>query len=176
MKKYIYIVSILFIIGIIVQSAYQATNKKSAKSSRIECHKKTTVFERIMEDKLKPLKDEIFQGNYTLNIEKEEAKYMQTKLFSYVDIQKVKEQFIDILGVRPNGSKKSVIDVLVYENDKEDPGKKTAKSKQYAGYLVFSFKYENRLVYKLQIDFMDHQGKDIIKVLDCAKRSFESIK
>lgn len=178
MKKYIYIVAAFFLVGVIAQSVYQQLNKKSAKSDRIECHKKITVFERVANKKLLPLmKQSIQKGAFKVNVTKEEAKFMESKLFAFVDPIQVKEQFLQTLGVKTftNTNIDTVIDILIYENDKNDPGKKTAKSKLYAGYLVFSFKQNNLLVYKLQIDFMDHQGKDILKALQCAVDSFNTL-
>ena len=72
-------------------------------------------------------------------------------------------------------NKKLVIDYFIYENDKDDPGKKTAKSKLYAGYLVFNFLLEGEQVYRLQIDFMDMQGKDIDEKIRCIMKSVLSL-
>jgi len=72
--------------------------------------------------------------------------------------------------------KKLIIDYYIYENDKEDKGKKGAKSKLYAGYVLFEFKLDNKLVYKIQTDYMDIDGKDIKERMVCAIDSFLSIK
>ena len=44
---------------------------------------------------------------------------------------------------------------------KEDKNKKNAKSKLYAGYLVFEFKLDGKIVYKIQTDYMKQDGSDI---------------
>ena len=75
----------------------------------------------------------------------------------------------------PN-NKKLIIDYYIYENDKEDKGKKGLKSKLYAGYLLFEFKLNNKLVYKIQTDYMNIDGKDIEERMDCVIKSFLSIK
>lgn len=89
-------------------------------------------------------------GNLNITIEIEKEKYMKSKLFEYVDKNKLKKEFSKLLHT--NSSPTSSINILVYENDKDNPGKKTKKSKIYAGYLVFIFKTYNKLVYKLQIE------------------------
>ena len=75
----------------------------------------------------------------------------------------------------PN-NKKLIIDYYIYENDKEDKRKKGLKSKLYAGYLLFEFKLNNKLVYKIQTDYMNIDGKDIDERMDCVIKSFLSIK
>ena len=60
---------------------------------------------------------------------------------------------------------------MVYENDKKDPGKKTPKSKKYAGYLTATFKIDNKKVYKIQTDFMSLQGEDIPQRISCIVKS-----
>ena len=168
MKKFIYIIiSIVFFVAI-GNSIYDQMNKKSAKSVRLECHKNSTVFEKVLKPKLvTQLQDGIKNGAISLEIEIEKAKYMDSKLFEYVDPQVVKKDFINLIKNVKNNEKNVQVNILIYENDKNDPGKKTAKSKLYAGYLVFTYKVQNKLVYKQQIDFLDHEGKDIPKVLDC---------
>lgn len=178
MKKYIYIIftaALLFLIG---KSIYEQINKTGAKSLRLECHKNSTVFEKVLKPELlEKLQKDIEKGNIKVDIQIEKAKYMESKLFNHVDPQKVKKEFITLLNYKTLDKKtKNSVNILIYENDKNDPGKKTPKSKLYAGYLVFSFKVDNTLVYKLQIDFFDHQGKDISKVLKCALKSISTIK
>lgn len=177
MKKYIYLSIAAILIFFIGQSIYKQINKTGAKSARLECHKNSTVFEKVLKQELlAQLQEDIKKGNIKVNIEIEKAKYMESKLFEYVDPQIVKKQFIDLLKSDQNKETKNSVNILIYENDKNDPGKKTDKSKLYAGYLVFSFKAGNTLVYKLQIDFWDAQGKDIPKVLQCAIKSILTIK
>ena len=69
------------------------------------------------------------------------------------------------------------VDYKVYENDKEDPKKKTDSCKLFRGYVVMKFKnHNNKVVYQVQIDFMDNEGKDIPKTLECAVESFVTYK
>ena len=71
--------------------------------------------------------------------------------------------------------KKLSINYYIYENDKEDTGKKNKEAKSYAGYLVFEFKFDKKLVYKIQIDYMDLDAKDVEDRMDCVVHSFLSI-
>jgi len=179
MKKYIYIVVVFLFIVSIGNSIYQQLNKKSAKSVRLECHKNSTVFEKIVKPKfLEKLQNDTKNGNLKVVIEIEKSKYMKSKLFNYIDQFEVKQNFEEILNKSSSIKEKldSSVNILIYENDKDDPGKKTAKSKLYAGYLVFSFKVDKSLVYKLQIDFFDNKGKDIQKVLKCGLKSLLTLK
>jgi hypothetical protein len=177
MKKYIYIVLIIFFIGAIGKSIYDQLNKKSPKATRLECQKYSTVFERVLKPKLlKEFQLNFKNGEVNVNIEIEKAKYMKSKLFEYLDANAVKNDFIKIAGLNDQGKNyPSSIDILIYENDKKDPGKKTPKSKLYAGYLIFSVKVNNSLVYKVQIDFLDEKGEDTQKVLQCAVKSIQTI-
>lgn len=91
---------------------------------------------------------------------------MDTMIRKQIDLNK---------NVSENNDKRLIIDYFIYENDKKDPGKKTAKSKLYAGYLVFHFLIADEKVYRLQIDFMDMQGKDIEEKIQCMMKSILSL-
>ena len=176
MKKYIYLIITITFLGAIGNSVYQQINKKSAKSVRLECHKSSTVFEKVINPTLlKQLQNDIQHGNLKVTTEIEKATYMESTLFDFVDQEKIKKEFESLVAVNTSDNLKNSLNILIYENDKNDPGKKTAKSKLYAGYLMFSFKVDNTLVYKLQIDFFDNEGKDISKVLQCALKSILTI-
>ena len=41
---------------------------------------------------------------------------------------------------------------------------------------MFEFKLDNKLLYKIQSDYMDIDGKDIKERMDCAIRSFLTLK
>ena len=84
------------------------------------------------------------------------------------------EKFSDFISEQKNEQPYRLM--LIIYDDPNDPNKKTEKSKLYAGYLVFSFKLKNTLIYKIQIDFIDKKGADISKVLDCAIKSLNSLK
>ncbi len=68
------------------------------------------------------------------------------------------------------------IKYYIYENDKEDSGKKGKKSKLYAGYLLFEFKLQNKLIYKIQTDYMKIDASDIQSRINCVIKSFITLK
>lgn len=174
MKKNIYILFVVLLIVLIGNSIYKEVNKKSTKSVRLECHNKVTVFEKLHKPKLlMKLKNDINNGKLQITKEIEKSKYMESKLFNYVDEEQITSFYESLLNRKnlANEDSSSSVNILIYENDKEDPGKKTKKAKLYAGYIVFSYKTENSLVYKIQIDFLDDKGSDINKTLKCGLES-----
>jgi hypothetical protein len=168
----------IIIVALLGKSIYNQVNKPSmsAKASRLQCQKDATTFERVLlKDKVEDLKNSIYSNSIKIDIQTQKARYMQSELFDYVDPSKIKTQLRSIIKSNFDKSKTTkqdvVLEVLIYENDKKDPGKKTKKSKLYAGYLVFDFKIQHATVYKIQIDFMDLKGADIEKRLSCAIKS-----
>ena len=175
--------AVIIIIGLVLGQGIiekMSFSKKSASSKRLQCQTKSTTFERVIRPELIPLLQSALENeDYTLNIDIEKSKYMVSRLFHFVDPNKVQEQ-IETKIKTYNKDKKDLkeditINVLIYENDKEDPGKKTEKAKTYAGYLVFSCKVNNQLAYKIQIDFMDIEGLDIPHKISCAIDSIMTI-
>ena len=142
----------VYLIGSSIYTQIQKENK-SARSSRISCHKDATVFERLyIEKEKKAIQKKLEEGNYTLSSSVLKAVYSKSKLFDFVDLD------------------------YIYENDVDDPGKKTAKSKLYAGYIVVKFKNDkNELIYQVQVDFMDKKGADLPQSIKCAIKSFITI-
>lgn len=159
---------------------FENTTKTGAKSARLECHKKSTVFERVYDEVLmKKVQRALQQGDYELLSRAKKAQYMESKLFEYVDMKAVDQLINDTLATYRDAEAKSdmpvTIDYFIYENDKGDPGKKTPKSKLYAGYLHFKVTVEGERVYVIQIDFMDLQGKDIPEKVKCVVESMMTI-
>ena len=176
MKKLFFFGLLVLVISIIGFSAFKQINK-SAKASRIDCQKEVVVFERIYKPKqIELLKNLILNQKAKIIFKVEKSKYMKSKLFEYVDINKTEKDIEKTFGLdQKQDANDSVIDVLLYENDKLDPGKKNDEAKKYAGYLVFDFYVKNELTYKIQIDFMDFQGKDIQKRIDCVRQSVQNL-
>lgn len=147
-----------------------------ANVTKLPCQEEVVVFERLYE---KPLLQEIqkavYEQAYDVSIEFQKSYYMPTKLFEYVHKDEIKQVVLQTLQTYKKTlhvKEESLhVKVLVYENDKLDPGKKTAKSKLYAGYLVFDFYEGKTLVYKVQIDFIQPHGEDIAKRIKCAIKS-----
>lgn len=172
--------TILGLIGVVIlilvgSSIYEQLNKKGAKSKRLDCHKNVTVFERVYhQDRLLSIKDLLNDGKFKLEFRVEKSKYMDTQLFEYVDIEQTQDEILNIFNHKEDSDTLKV-KVLLYENDKKDPGKKSKEALLYAGYLMFDFYLENSLVYKIQIDFMDMQGHDIKQTIECIKNSIITI-
>ncbi len=99
---------------------------------------------------------------------------MPSQLFSFEEPNKV-ELYVKKLFHHIKDDKKTSLHILVYENDKLDPKKKTKKAKLYQGYLDFNFKLDNKIVYKIQLDFYAHDGSDIKEIISCAKKSVLSL-
>jgi hypothetical protein len=173
----------IFLASIILFVSYGVITKlndKGARAYRIDCHKEIVVFESVYDkEKLKKVKELIFSGNFKIKSHIRLSKYMDTQMAKYVNMEEIDKMLISKLNQNVDNKKenkeKAVIDYYVYENDKDDPGKKTPKSKLYAGYLHFDYRLNNKSIYRFQIDFMDLKGKDIEKRLNCTIKSLKSI-
>ena len=176
MKKYLLLGVAFFIVSVVAFSAFKQINK-SSRASRLGCQKEVVVFERIYEPtKITLLHDLISKKVAKISLKAEKSNYMKTRLFEFVDPNQVQENIIQTFGLTNSENAKDLgLQVLLYENDKLDPGKKNDEAKKYAGYLVFDFYAKNQLIYKIQLDFMDLQGKDIAKRIDCAKQSLQTL-
>jgi len=157
------------------------TEHKGANKERLACHTRSTTFEYVYNKELvERMQDAIKSGKVEIRSKFKLAEYMPTQLANHISLAQVDaliQKQIDLHKTTPeNNDKKLLIDYFIYENDKADPGKKTAKSKLYAGYLVFHFHIEGEKVYRIQIDFMDLQGKDIEEKVGCVFDSVMSLK
>lgn len=155
-------------------------SKNTKKEKRINCQKETITFENIVDKTL------IFEGikllksnNYIINSRIELSKYMESKILNYISKKqsdKILKNSIDkIKKDSESSNKKLSIDYYIYENDKQDKGKKSDKAKLYAGYLVFEFKLNKKLIYKIQTDYMKIDTSDIPERMDCVIESFITI-
>jgi hypothetical protein len=157
------------------------TQKMSARASRILCQTKTITFEKIyIKESVHKCQDLFKSNNYTFVSKITKSKYSKSKLFDYItqkEIDTLTTKTINKYISDPkNNQSKLTIQLDIVENDIKDPRKKTKKSKLYAGYLVYEFKLDNKVVYKIQTDFMDFQGKDIANRIECVFNSFLTIK
>lgn len=155
---------------------------QNTKTKRVECQTKTTTFEKIfVEEPIKEAIKAFKTGNYEINSSIEYSKYMKSHLKDILTKEQSDELLKNIINKylismeQKNQDKKVSINYYVYENDKEDSGKKNSEAKKYAGYLMFDFKYDKKLVYKIQIDYMDLDAKDLEDRMDCVINSFLSI-
>ncbi|MGE3301434.1 MAG: hypothetical protein AB7I39_13500 [Arcobacter sp.] len=168
---------LIFIFYAVFKKASQST-----KTKRVECQTKTTTFEKIfVEEPIKEAIKAFKTGNYEINSSIEYSKYMKSHLKDILTKEQSDELLKNIINKylismeQKNQDKKVSINYYVYENDKEDSGKKNSEAKKYAGYLMFDFKYDKKLVYKIQIDYMDLDAKDLEDRMDCVINSFLSI-
>jgi hypothetical protein len=181
LKKYIWFALVAITIYIFASAIYTQINKSSS-SKRIECQKQATTFERVykMSD-IKHAQELLKSGNVSFTSSVIKSHYAKTKLFEYVKLSDMDSVLNTILNdyviEKKNGDNKLNISYYIYENDVDDPGKKTKKSKLYAGYIVFQFyNPKDELIYQIQIDFMDKKGKDLPQRIKCAIESFITIK
>lgn len=186
-KKYVGVFVIVFIVYMLGDSIYTEMNKDKTpgKAKRIECQKKVVTFERIFDNtQIQEAQNQIREGKINFSSDIEKAVYTQSKLFEYFPLKKADVIFKDKLfsyaeKQEENKVKKDdyILSYYIYENDVNDPGKKTKKSKLYAGYIVFEVKNkDNKTIYKVQTDFMNHAGDDLKESLECTVESFMTYK
>ena len=179
MKNYLLFIVIIFV-GFIFYAVLTQVSK-SSKSKRVECQTKTTTFEKIFLDKPIAEAIEIFkEGNYKIVSNIEYSKYMKSNLLNLLTKEKSDDILKEVLAkyiptINQTAKDKLLIQYYIYENDKEDTNKKNAEAKSYAGYLMFEFKYNNELIYKIQTDYKNIDASDIKERMDCAVNSFISI-
>ena len=180
MKKYISIFIGVFLFVVVGNGIYSQITKKSEspKAKRLPCQKKMTSFERGFSTKdIKIGQKQLVNGNFKFTSYIEKAQYSKSKLFDYIklsdmDIVTTNELKSYIKDEQLSDNKLKII-YYIYENDVKNPGKKTKKSKLYAGYVVYKFyNNKNKLIYQSQIDFMNKQGSDIPQSIRCAIKSF----
>ena len=176
MKIYIFIV-VLFISFL----SYGIINKKenNPKSKRVECQEKVTTFEKIFDNNLKSQKELLLTNNYEIISNIEYSKAMKSNLknsYSTKNSDIILEKILKNHKTHNMSSEKKLqISYTIYENDKNDSGKKNKDAFLYAGYLLFEFKFKNDLLYKIQIDYMNIDASDIEERMMCAVDSFLSI-
>ncbi len=180
--RYIKVMLIVFLASLVLIWLFnQTTNKTvSPKSKRLDCQSKSTTFEKVYDKNLTIEAQELLTtGNYIIKSEIEKSTYSKSTLFDNIskeDIQMItKKQIDEYVENQTDKEKKLLVSYYTRENDPDDPGKKTKKSKQYAGYLVFEFKLNNKTIYKIQTDFNDKKGKDIEDRIVCTIKSFLTI-
>lgn len=175
----------LLLTALILFFAYGIITKEKdtslKKEKRVECQKKTITFEKIAnknlaKDAIKALETD----NYIIKSRIEQSVYMKSSILNYITKEKsdvlLKSTISKYIKDKKVAEKKLTIDYYILENDKEDKGKKGPKAKLYAGYLVFEFLYDGKLIYKIQTDYMKSDTSDIPERMDCVIKSFISLK
>ncbi|RXJ88032.1 hypothetical protein [Arcobacter sp. CECT 8985] len=177
MNKILYIFIALFI-SAISYGVYKEVTKVKTKIIRLDCQKKTTTFEKLYDNQqLKKAQKLLFNNSYNLITQIEYSKYMKSKLINHFS----KDNFIKIINnsikeqiksQKKPTEQKLTIKAYLYENDKKDINKKSAKSKLFEGYVLIEFILNNKTLYKIQTDYMNNSSTDIKQRIDCAIKSF----
>ncbi|PRM88213.1 hypothetical protein CJ669_04705 [Aliarcobacter cryaerophilus] len=154
-------------------------NRIDPKVKRVPCQNSVTTFEKIYSTDLKFEKELLLSSNYIIESKIEYSKSMKSNLYNIFSNKQSDQILNDVLSKFKNSDKKYdkklLISYYIYENDKEDKGKKNKDALLYAGYLVFEFKLDNEILYKIQIDYMQADASDIKSRVNCAIESFLTI-
>ena len=181
MNKLIPII-LITLMTFVAYGVYKQANK-SMKTKRVECQSKTTTFEKIfIEEPIREAINSLKSNNYTINSSIEYSKFMKSNLIDILTKEQADEILKKVINSqikeedkKTSDDTKVSINYYIYENDKEDTGKKNNDAKSYAGYLMFEFKYNNKLIYKIQTDYMDTNISDLDERMDCVINSFISM-
>ena len=172
---------LILIIGFVTYGVFNQINKIDPKTKRISCQNKTITFEKInFNEAIIEAIDLLESNNYTLEASIDYSSYMKSHLVDILSLSQANEIVNKTIKkfVKSEKESEKKLDIIynIYENDKEDIGKKGAKSKLYEGYLLFEFKIDGKQVYKIQTDYMDIDAKDLEERMSCVFESFTSIK
>ncbi|WP_428023890.1 hypothetical protein [Arcobacter sp.] len=158
---------------------YTNLHKKSMKSKRIACQEQTITFESIYDISKISKGQKLFSSkNYVIKSDIKYSIFMPTVLKKFYSVEKADTILKSSIPVKDiiKTDEKIVLDYYIYENDKEDKNKKSPKAKLYAGYLLFEFKLDGQIIYKIQTDYMKIDGSDIENRMKCIIKSFLTIK
>lgn len=181
MNKF-FIFILIFIVGFFSYGLLtKESNDPIKKEKRLTCQTKTTTFEKISNNQLAQEAIELLEtSNYIIKSRIEKSVYMESQIDKHICEEKANEYLNETINKyvkdKKLKDKKLLIDYYILENDKEDKGKKGTKCKLYAGYLVFEFKLDNKLIYKIQTDYMNMDTSDIPERMDCVIKSFITLK
>ncbi len=179
-------VSIIIIsVTLVLYSKYIAPEqqKKAAMKNQPSCQTDSTKLGKIVcFDKVydhKKIKEGLAllkQGDYTLNGGMILAEHMPTQLQKHITLSHTDKYFLDALDIKQNKDsiRKLNINYEIIENDKADPKKKSDSKacKLYAGYVLVSFRINNKQLYRIQIDFHSYDKNEIKERIDCVIKSF----
>jgi hypothetical protein len=179
-------VSIIIIsVTLVLYSKYIAPKqqKKAAMNSEIPCQKESTqlgkivCFDKVYDSKMiKEGLGLLQKGDYSINGGLILSEYMPTKLEKYISLNHTDKYFLDAIDIKVNEEsiRKLNINYEIIENDKANPNKKSnSKScKLYTGYILTSFRINNKQLYRIQIDFHSYDKAEIKKRIECTIESF----
>ena len=180
MKRNLIIFVVVFIGYLVGNSIYEQMTKDQTpgKAKRIPCQASVTTFERgFGNEDIKIAQSLLEDGDVEFSSSIEKAIYAKSKLFEFVKLEDtdkiVQNELNKYTKNKKDQKNKLKLSYYIYENDVNDPGKKTKKSKLYAGYVVLQVRNDsNKTIYKVQVDFMDFKGADIAQSIKCCIKSF----
>lgn len=185
-NNWLTLVSIIVIsITLVIYSKYiaPAQQKKAAYNSGIPCQNESTslgkiiCFDKVYDKALiKEGLDLFKKGEYSINGGIILSEYMPTKLKDAITIEQSDKMFMDSISIKQNKDaiRRLNINYEIIENDKQNPNKKSNSKncKLYAGYVLTSFRINNKQLYRIQIDFHSLSHEEISKRIDCTIKSF----
>lgn len=180
MNKLFYLIPVLLVLFFTYGIITKKETNPLKKEKRVTCQKKTITFEKIHDKENSKVAIKLLKSsNFLIKSRIEQSKYMKSQILNHISLEKSDNYLLNsikpYLKTKVAKDKKLIIDYYIYENDKEDKGKKGTKCKLYAGYLVFEFKLEEKLLYKIQTDYMKMDTSDIPERMDCVIKSFISL-
>ena len=176
MGKYLYGIIIILFVYFASCEIYKQFNKKTARTSRIECQTKSITFEKVYNSsKISEIKQKLSTGNFIIDYSIIKSKYMVSQINNYIKIDILQNLVRNITGESKKSTLPMKIDFRLYENDKDDPKKKSPKSKLFMGYIRVAFDINNTTIYLIQSDFKDSMGKDIKNRIECIFNSLKSL-
>lgn len=180
-------VSIIIIsVTLVLYSKYiaPAQQKKAAINSGIPCQNESTnlgkivCFDKVYDATLIKEGLELLQkGEYSISGGIILSEYMPSQLKDVITIEQSDKMFMDSINITQNKDaiRRLNINYEIIENDKQNPNKKSNSKncKLYTGYVLTSFRINNKQLYRIQIDFHSLDLQEIKKRIDCTVRSFE---
>ncbi len=139
-----------------------------------ECQNGFHCFEKLSENRgdIKKIIKLLDRGDVNYQCKIIKSQYMKSEITDYISEGKFLELTESIFGKSGTQNPKNLtVKCKLYENDIEDPKKKSNSCKLFAGYLLYEFIIQEQTVYKIQIDYTNIKGKDIQRKLNCIKES-----
>lgn len=185
-NNWLTLVSIIMISAtLVIYSKYIAPTqqKKAAMNSGVPCQNESTTlgkivcFDKVYDKTLiKEGLELLNAGDYAINGGIILSEYMPSKLKDAINIEQSDKMFEEAVNIDQNKDaiRRLNINYEIIENDKQNPNKKSNSKncKLYAGYVLTSFRINNKQLYRIQIDFHSLKHEEIRKRIDCTIKSF----
>ncbi|PLY09311.1 MAG: hypothetical protein C0626_09975 [Arcobacter sp.] len=144
--------------------------------SNLECQKTTSTIDKITSPSLlKDAKYYMENGLYVLNGGFIKPRFGKFYLKDEITIEEANDFFKLKIAIvqKENPVKYLNIKYEIIENDKNDPRKKDAYSKSYAGTILSSFRINGKEAFMMKTDFLEYDKKDIKNRIDCIIEAFK---